>query len=432
MDGREAALALLYRRAMRKFKTLRYCQKIVRITLCLFASVGAFAAQITGTVTNGTTNKPSSGDEVALLSLAGGMEEVGKTKTDSQGHYTLNVPDEGSPHLVRVLRQSVHYFNSAPPGASTADVTVYDAATQLAGVGADARVFHLQASGGSLQVDETFLIKNQSQPPRTRIGNQTFTVTLPDGAEMDRALLTGTSGMPLTVNPVPSGAKNVYAYDFPIKPGQTHFDVFYKIPYSGSYEYSFTPDTPLSEVGILLPKSMKFTGVSAGFVQDFTKHNGEEGLNVYFVTNALPNQPVKFSVSGEGLIDSAATGAGEGQPAGGGPASAPSSSGGSSGVLWFVGSAIVILIGGAVFVLWRRSATAKVGGSPAKAKAAGKARAQAQGQAAKSEPADMLDVLKDELFQLETDKLNGKITQEEYEKTKAGLDTLFRRQMKRK
>jgi hypothetical protein len=390
--------------------------------------VGAFAAQITGTVTNGTTNKPSVGDEVTLLSLASGMEEVGKTKTDSQGHYTLNVPDEGAPHLVRVLRQSVHYFKSAPPGTSTADVTIYDAATQLAGVGPDARVFHLQASGGSLQVDETFLINNQSQPPRTKIGNQTFAVTLPEGAEMGEASLTGPSGMPLTVNPVPSGAKNVYAYDFPIRPGQTHLDVFYKIPYSGSYEYSFTPDTPLNEVGILLPKSMKFTGVSQGFSQD----NDEQGLNVYFVKNAAANQPVKFSVSGEGLIGNATTGAGEAQPAGGGPASAPSSSAGSSGVLWFVVSAIVILIGGAGFVLWRRSVIAKVGSSPVNAKTAGKARAQAQGQLAKSEPADMLEVLKDELFQLETDKLNGKISQEEYEKTKAGLDTLFRRQMKRK
>ena len=407
---------------------MKFGSRIAGVVFCLFASVGAFAAQITGTVTNGTTNKPSSGDEVALLSLASGMEEVGKTKTDSHGHYTLNVPDEGSPHLVRVLRQSVHYFKSAPAGTLTADVTVYDAATQLAGVGVDARVFHLQAGGGSLQMNETFLLNNQSQPPRTRIGNQTFAVTLPEGAERVEASLTGASGMPLTVNPVPSSAKNVYAYDFPIRPGQTHFDVFYKLPYSGSYEYSFTPDTPLNEVGILLPKSMKFTGVSAGFTQD----RDEQGLNVYFVKNAAANQPVKFSVSGEGLISNAATGAGEGQPAGGGPASAPSGSAGSSSVLWFVGSAIVIVIGGVVFVLWRRSATAKVGSSPSKAKPAGKARAQAQGQAAKSEPADMLEVLKDELFQLETDRLNGKISQEEYEKTKAGLDTLFRRQMKRK
>jgi hypothetical protein len=411
---------------MRRFKTLRHCQKIARIILCLFASVGAFAAQITGTVTNGTTNKPSSGDEVTLLSLSSGMEEVGKTKTDSQGHYKLNVPDEGAPHLVRVLRQSVHYFTSAPPGASTADVTVYDAATQLTGVGNNARVFHLQASGGSLQVDETFLINNQSQPPRTRIGNQTFTVTLPDGAEMGEASLTGTSGMPLTVQPVPSSAKNVYAYDFPIRPGQTHFDVYYKVPYGGSYEYIFTPETQLSEVGVLLPKSMKFTGVSPGFAQD----NDEAGLNVYFVKNAAANQPVRFSVSGEGLISNAAASAAEGQPTGGSSASAPSGSAGSSGVLWFVGSAIVILIGGAVFVLWRRSATAKVDPNVKNAKHAAKTSAQAQ--SAKSEPADMLDALKDELFQLETDRLNGKISQEEYEKTKAGLDTLFRRQIKRK
>ena len=406
---------------------MRY--RIAAFILTLLVSAGAFAAQITGTVTNGTTNKPSSGDEVTLLSLASGMDEVAKTKTDSKGHYAFNVPDDGAQHLVRVLRQSVHYFKSAPPGTSTADVTVYDAATQLTGVGAEARVFHLQAAGGSLQVDETFLINNQSQPPRTKIGNQTFTVTLPEGAEMGEASLTGPSGMPLTVQPVPSGAKNVYAYDFAIRPGQTHFDVIYKIPYSGSYEYSFTPDTQLSEVGVLLPKSMKFTGVSQGFAQD----NDEQGLNVYFVKNALPNQPVKFSVSGEGLMSNAAAGGGEAQPAGGGSAPAPtSSSGTTSGVLWFVGSAIVILIGGGVFVLWRRGATAKVESSSKTVKPAARARTQAQGQSAKSEPSDMLEVLKDELFQLETDKLNGKISQEEYEKAKAGLDTLFRRQMKRK
>ena len=407
---------------------MRYGSRIAGFVFCLCASAGAFAAQITGTVTNGTTNKPSSGDEVVLLSLASGMDEVAKTKTDSKGHYAFNVPDDGAQHLVRVTRQSVNYFKGAPPGTSTADVTVYDAATQLTGVGAGARVFHLQASGGSLQVDETVMINNQSQPPRTKIGNQTFTVTLPEGAEMGEASLTGPSGMPLTVQPVPSSAKNVYAYDFPIKPGETHFDVFYKIPYSGSYEYSFTPDTQLSEVGVLLPKSMKFTGISQGFAQD----NDEQGLNVYFVKNALPNQPVKFSVSGEGLMSNAAAGGGEVQPAGGGSAPAPTSSGGTSGILWFVGSAIVIMIGGGVFVLWRKGATAKVESSSKTVRPAAKARAQPQARSAKSEPADMMEVLKDELFQLETDKLNGKITQEEYEKTKAGLDTLFRRQMKRK
>ncbi|HSK43472.1 MAG TPA: hypothetical protein VLA83_06245, partial [Candidatus Binatia bacterium] len=237
--------------------------------------------------------------------------------------------------------------------------------------------------------------------------------------------------MPLTVTPVPSGAKNVYAYDFPIRPGQTHLDVFYKIPYSGSYEYSFTPETQLNEVGVLLPKSMKFTGVSPGFAQD----NDEAGLNVYFVKNALPNQPVKFSVSGEGLISNAAAGGGgESQPTGGsGGAPIPSSSGGTREALWFIVGALVILIGGGGFVMWRKSAAARAAAQdPKPPRAASKARVQAQSQSAKPPQGDMLDVLKDELFQLETDRLNGKISQEEYEKSKAGLDTLFRRQMKRK
>lgn len=408
---------------------MRYRNWIAAFIFTLLASAGAFAGQITGTVTNATTNKPSSGDEVVLLSLANGMDEVAKTKTDSQGHYTLNVPDEGAQHLVRVARQSVHYFKSAPPGTATADITVYDAASQVEGLVTDARVFHLQASGGSMDVQESYILNNRSQPPRTEIGNQTFAVTLPDGAEMGEASLTGPSGMPLTVAAVPSGTKNRYAYDFPIRPGQTRFEVTYKVPYNGAHEFSFKPEAPLSELGVLLPKSMKFNGVSGGFAQDVD----EAGLAVFFAKNVPANQEVKFSVSGEGLIPNEAPGTNAGQPSGeSGGATIPSPSGDTSGTWWFIGGAIVILIGGGAFILWRKRGTGKAARDPKAAKAASKARAQARSQAAKPQQGDMLDVLKDELFQLETDLVNGKISQEEYEKSKTGLDTLFRRQMKRK
>ncbi len=401
---------------------------IAALAFTLLASAGAFAVQITGTVTNATTNKPSSGDEVVLLSLANGMDEVAKTETNSQGRYTLNVPDEGAQHLIRVARQSVHYFKSAPPGTATADITVYDAATQVEGLVTDARVFHLQASGGSMDVQELYILNNQSQPPRTKIGNQTFAVTLPDGAEMGQASLTGPSGMPLTVAAVPSGAKNRYAYDFPIRPGQTRFELTYKVPYSGTHEFSLKPEAPLSELGVLLPKSMKFTGLSGGFAQDVD----EAGLPVFFAKSVPANQEVKFSVSGEGLIPNEAPSANAGQPAGeSGGATIPAPSGGTSSVWWFIGGAILILIGGGAFILWRKREAGKAASNPKVAKAVSKARAQTQSQAVKPQQGDMLDVLKDELFQLETDRVNGKISQEEYEKSKTGLDTLFRRQMKR-
>ena len=407
---------------------MRY--RIAAFIFGLMVSAGAFGAQITGTVTNATTNKPSSGDEVTLLTLANGMEESGTTKTDSQGHYTLNVADASAQHLVRVARQSVHYFKAAPPGTTTVDITVYDAGTQVEGLVTDARVFHLQASGGNMDVQELYILNNQSQPPRTKIGNQTFAITLPDGAQIGDASLTGPGGMPLTVAAVPSGAKDRYAYDFPIKPGETRFEVNYKVPYNGSHEFSLKPESSLSELGVLLPKSMKFNGTSPAFSQD----RDEEGLAVFFAKNVPANQEVKFSVSGEGLIANAAQGGGNpGQPASENSGAPPqSSSGGTRGALWFIVGALVILIGGGAFVMWRKSAAARAAAQNPKAnKVASKAKAQAQTQAAKPQ-GDMLEVLKDELFQLETDKLNGKISQEEYEKAKAGLDTLFRRQLKRK
>jgi hypothetical protein len=405
---------------------VKFRNQILCLMLSLLLSAGAFAAQITGTVTNGTTNKPSSGDEVVLLSLANGMTEVGKARTDSHGRYTLNVPDEGAPHLIRVARQSVHYFTQAAPGATTADVTVYDAATQVEGVAAEARVMHLQANAGSLDVREMYMLKNQSQPPRSQIGTQTFAITLPDGAELDHASVTGLSGMPTSVAPVPSGVKNRYAFDFAIRPGDTRFDAYYRMPYSGSYEFSLTPETSLSELGVLLPKSMKFTGISPTFAQD----SDEAGLAVYFAKNVLPNQTVRFSVAGEGLIGAQNAG---GQPAAdGGAASTQGSSGsGSSTRDLQIKGAILFAILVGVFVVWRVIAARKARPDSGSRTAEG-SRVQPPGPSASAAQGDMLDVLKDELFQLETDRLSGKVTQEEYEKSKAGLDTLFRRQMKKR
>ncbi len=82
----------------------------------VFFSAAASANTLTGTVTNGTTNKPSAGDDVILIKLAQGMEEAGHTKTDATGKFNLTIEDDGQPHLVRVIHQDVTYHEMAPPG----------------------------------------------------------------------------------------------------------------------------------------------------------------------------------------------------------------------------------------------------------------------------------------------------------------------------
>jgi 5-hydroxyisourate hydrolase-like protein (transthyretin family) len=388
--------------------------------------VNGFAAQITGTVTNGTTGKPAAGVEVVLLTLTGAMDESGKATADAQGRFTMNVPDPASPHLLRVNYQNVNYFQNAPPGIANADITIYNSAQDVAGIFEDARVYRMQTENGQLVVMVTYTLRNESAPPRTKMGEETFEVELPPGAQLLDATAAGPGGMPVATSPVPTGKQNRYALVFPIRPGQSQFKVSYKLTYSGSYEFNFAPDSQLSELGVLLPKSMQFNGLSHTFSQDVD----EAGLAVFFAKNVPAHEQVRFSVTGEGVAPREAQGGetGQGTPAGGASPEAAT----HSNALWYALAGMAVIIVGGGLWLWRKSVSNNSGRaatSAAKPKAAGK-RAEAMAGTASS-PDSVLEALKDELFQLERDRLDGKVSLEDYTRLKAGLDALMRRQLKK-
>jgi hypothetical protein len=105
----------------------------VVLTILLFSSF-AGAQTLTGTVTNGTTGKPAAGDEIVLLKLKQGMEEAGRTKTDSKGNFSLKLDDAQAPHLVRAVHQAVSYHRMAPPGTTSVEVEVYDVGKHIDGI----------------------------------------------------------------------------------------------------------------------------------------------------------------------------------------------------------------------------------------------------------------------------------------------------------
>lgn len=76
----------------------RYAQ-LLALTSLLFSEI-AGAATLTGRVTDGTNNKPSSGDKVALIDVQSGMAEVGSAITDSRGNYSITSPGMGT-YLIR-------------------------------------------------------------------------------------------------------------------------------------------------------------------------------------------------------------------------------------------------------------------------------------------------------------------------------------------
>ena len=422
---------------------MRFACQFWLVSCCLFFSTTVFAARITGKVTNGTTNKPSAGDDVVLLSLADGMQETSRTKSDGQGQFSLDVPDEKVEHLIRVSHQNVNYFRPAPQGSTTGDVTVYDSAKKVDNLVGEGRVFRvLSADGQQIQVSEMYILRNESQPPRTWMGDRTFEVVLPEGATLQDGMVAGPGGMPVTSAPVPTGASNHYAFLFPIRPGRSQLQVTYTLPYKGSHDFNVSPDMPLAEFGVMLPKGMRFTSTG----ESFSPASDESGMTVFVAKSVSAGQQLKFALAGEGTAprdaDAGGVGGGEGNSAGNPPATGASSRtpAGAPDAMgkarWFIlGLVVVGLPAGVVWTMKRKPAAAAA--SPASvplytpASASGSTQSGSNPRQRFTSTGSMLDALKEELFQLESERLQGKISQQEYETAKCGLGALLRRHMKK-
>jgi 5-hydroxyisourate hydrolase-like protein (transthyretin family) len=422
-------------------------RKIFHATLLLAAlSATALAAEITGTVRNATTGKPAAGDEVVLLAMAGGMDEVGRTQTDSQGRFRFTVDDAATPYLIRVNHQKVNYHKTAPPGTTSVEVEVYDSAAKLEGVRAIVDVLRFEADASTLQVTELYSLSNNSQPPRTLMSERTFEIYLPAGAQIQSSTAMSGGGMPVNSAPVPTGEKNRYAFIFPLRPGETRFQVSYRLPYSGEADFQPRLLQPTEHLVVMVPPSMRFRS-NAG-ENAFQAMPEETGANVQVATSAKPGAEPGFHLSGVGVMPRQAQAQGTGgagpqaeaggaQAGGGGEEAAGRPGGGPGGGLgrpidtpdplhkyrWqFLGGLALLLAMGAFFV-WNRGAAPAAGYSAIPGAAFPPARERS---------ALLLEALKDELFQLETERHQGKISAAEYEQAKAALDQTIQRAVTRR
>ena len=431
----------------------RLCEKwglapILQWTVLLSALllVSASAQTLTGTVKNSTINKPAAGDDVVLLSLAQGMEESGRTQTDAKGNFSLKLDNASSPHLVRIIHQGVTYHKMAPPGTTSVDIDVYDVSKKVQGISVTADVMRFQAQGSELQGIRLFAVNNASDPPRTQMSDQSFEFYLPDGAQVDQSMAMTAGGQPINSAPVPQKQKNRYAFVFPLRPGETQFQVSYHMPYSG--EASFDPKTlyGAQHFVVVLPKSMQFspaTGAAFKAMQDPRQADAV----VQVASNTTAGQPLAFKISGTGTMSDEAeeTKNQQASPVGGAQTSGAvagrdSRPGGGLGppidapdplekYRWYIlGGFGVVLFAGAIYIATRsKTATipdygptdAELGIPPVpKPKSADRS-------------ALLLEALKEEIFQLEVEHKQGRISQQEYEKAKAALDQTLERAVKR-
>ncbi len=412
----------------------------VSLPLVLLLSTVASAQTLTGTLKNGTNGKPAAGDDVVLIKLAQGMEEAARTKADASGRFSFQLPDAG-PHLIRAIHQGVTYHRMAPPGVNSVEVVVYDVSKKANGVSVTADVMRFQAQGSELQGIRLFAVDNTSNPPRTQMGDEHFKFFLPEGAQIDQAMAMTAGGQPINSAPVPEKEKNCYGFVFPLRPGETQFQVVFHLPYSG--ELSIDPKQlyGAQHFVVMVPKTMQFAAAPG---TDFKamKDPRQSDAVVQVASNTQVGQPLAFKISGTGALGEAGDDSqGSPSPVEGGPATVGRDArpGGGLGppidapdplekYRWYIlGGFAVVLTAGAVYIT-NRSRTVSVPDF-------GASDVRLPDTTARPPVSDrsglLLEALKDELFQLEVEHTQGDISQQEYERARAALDQTLERALKR-
>ena len=238
------------------------------MSLCLCGAIVLLAvasanAAVTGTVINKTTGQPQAGATVALNKLGqNGIELIDQAKSDAQGNFTINQPVQG-PHVIRTVYDGVSYNHMLPPGTPTTGLTieVYNASKQPGSAKVSKHMLLFEPSGGLMEINETYLFNNDGQTAWNDPGNGTLHFFLPLAAEGKvKAEVTAPGGMPIGAPVAKTGKADVFEVDFPVKPGETRFDLTYAVPYTEGQPYEGKVVTKDENTYLIVPNGVTMSG----------------------------------------------------------------------------------------------------------------------------------------------------------------------------
>lgn len=345
------------------------------------------------------------------------MQEEARTQTDAQGAFVLNMNDAQAQYVIRVLHQGVNYDQSVTD-TTPLELNVFDAVPKIPGLSASKGFIEVESSENILKVREEFIIANHSTPPVTQSSPHNFEISVPEDATVELAGVKGPGGIWVKISPTAApGRKDLFRVNFPLRPGETLFQFKFELPYTGRATFRLKLPYPTQGIGVVQPASMSFKALLPGTFNPPIVANGLRMEKV--VAEPVIGEVPPFEISGLGKapasasaaqtapsIASAPPSASAGHP---GPGNAPAATQTSRKELWFMLSGIVVILALGAFALWR-------------------VRRDASPRVARNESA--LDGLKGELFQLESDRLRGKVSAEEYAATKDALNRSIQRLLK--
>ncbi len=313
------------------------------------------AAQISGVVLNASTEKPEAGVTINLVHPGeNGMQTMGIAKSDAEGKFQIDQPVPPPPALLQATFQDVQYTSVLQPGAPAngVRVSVFNATSKAAeGALAQQHLVMVEPGTDGVRVSETFLIQNSGKTTYLDPVKGSVQFYLPKEAQASaKVTIQAPNGMPINRPPEKTSQADTFKIGYPVKPGETTYDVGYALPPGSKLAGKVLGQGP---VIVVTPESVTLSGTD--LKEAGIKQLGQGGprVRVYEVT-AKSGASYEASITGTGTVR---TPEGEEQPSeeDGGP---PKPKAGQARVYerlpWVLGLGFGILgLGGAL--LYRRS-----------------------------------------------------------------------------
>jgi hypothetical protein len=435
--------------------------RLLSLSLTGILAAAAHAGTLGGTVINRTTGKATPNIDLTLLSPTQGMRELGSSKSDAQGRFTITNDAIGTaPVLVRATYHDVSYNTFAPPGRFNVEVEIYELSKDIKTVSIVNHIIIFQPGSDKLIGAEEYIVRNASQPPQAYFRTEgNFEFAIPEKATLQQVSTVNATGMSVQQASIDKGKGHI-AIAYPFRPGETSIRLSYEMPYSASATtLKLTAVYPGVNTLVVVPPGVTVTG------DGLTAAGQEQGMFLFTHAPLAAKASIGVKLSGVAAPQAADAGAGNGPGAGQGGMPQEGNSrtqtqdvqavpGRLSEFKWpllvlllagFAGLAILLSRKKVVVVQGpgeevevptssagqKKSAKAKAAPAAARAPAADASTTSAAVLAASVASVNAhvnssLDTLKDEVFRLELRKQAGTISDEDYAREKTRVEKLLR------
>jgi hypothetical protein len=217
---------------------------------------------VDGVVLNGTLMRPQPGVEITLVQPGQqGMKQLGKTVSDAQGKFNIDVTIPPGPGLLQSTYQNATYNQIITPGMPTTgvDVMVYESTNKAGTAKATQHLIVMEPSADHIKISELFIMDNKSAMTYHDPAAGSAQFFLPPGSESAaRAIITAPGGMPVPRPATKTAKAGIYKVDYPLKPGETRIEVTYTTPATPKFSGKIVPsDAPTR---LVTPSTVSLTG----------------------------------------------------------------------------------------------------------------------------------------------------------------------------